>query len=58
MSDFVECPHCGHLIRDLWDYCWNGDEDEERRDDCGNCEEPIAIKRHVDVVYSIRKDEP
>ena len=51
----VMCPHCGYILRDLWDHEWGTREEVET--DCGSCEKPIIIRRNVTVDYSAEKKE-
>ncbi len=52
-GDGIACPHCGKVMRDLWDYGWSHcDEDVEV--DCGWCEKPITLIRVVSVDYRCR----
>lgn len=46
-SDEIACPHCGHKIRDLWEYDSDATEIE-----CGECEVQIVLVRHVSVLYT------
>ncbi len=38
------CPHCGHVIRDVWDYDGIYDEDVTTELDCPDCEEPFTSR--------------
>lgn len=53
MSDQLPCPHCGAMQKDLWDFDWS--TTEVIIAECGECEKPIDIVRHVSVTYEIRK---
>lgn len=48
--DSVKCPHCGGIIRDLWDYSWSIGS-EFVTTDCDHCEKEIRIQRIEDVKY-------
>lgn len=50
-TEDCQCPHCGELIKDLWDYNWNGNEDIET--ECGHCDQPITIRRSVTIMYTL-----
>ncbi len=56
MSDRVECPHCGSIIRDLWDYNWRHDN-ETIEIQCDECEKESLLTRTVMVDYEISKKE-
>lgn len=55
MSDSVECPHCGTKISDLWDYNWTHAETVEV--ECGECNKPLTIERHVSVTYRVLEEK-
>jgi hypothetical protein len=50
-SEEVPCPHCNHMITDLWDYHWNHDTIETT---CEQCDRTIIITRQVTVGYTAR----
>ena len=50
MNRYVECPHCGHKVRELWEYGLN--VDEEITVECGDCGEPYRICCEVTVIYT------
>lgn len=49
----VECPWCGHIERDSWE--WGADADSGLDIECGACERPISITRNVFISWSARK---
>lgn len=51
-SDGIQCPHCGIMLRDLWDHDWGSREELET--DCGACGEPILLSRRVSVDYTAK----
>lgn len=56
-TDEVECPHgCGHFEKDLWDYNWNGNN-EEIITECENCNKPITLRRIISISYVAIADE-
>lgn len=46
------CPFCGYVARDAWEI---GDGEGETEHDCGNCERPYLVYRHIEVTYSTRE---
>ena len=54
-SDRIECPACrAHFFKDLWDYNWEGREDEEIEDNCEGCSAAVTIYRQVSVTYKAK----
>lgn len=51
MDDRVPCPHCGHMIKDLWDFEWG--RKETVYTECDNCLKPIEICKQESIEYSI-----
>ena len=49
----IACPHCGKVMRDLWDYHWSNNDDCIDTE-CGWCEEPITLSRVVSVDYTCK----
>ena len=45
-----ECPHCGNLITDLWDYVVENDPAETT---CPDCNGSIIIES--EVMFNVRK---
>ena len=56
MSDSVNCPFCGHVHKDLWDYHM---EDEDNFEiDCDECGETFILGCSVSVdYYAFKKGE-
>lgn len=50
MSHQAACPHCGKLMRDLWDHDWGCADEIETN--CGHCGKPVLICRDVSVSYT------
>lgn len=48
----IECPECGAVIQDLWDYAWGPLEDIEIT--CGECSVSIVLMKRERVTYSAR----
>ena len=51
-GDRIACPHCGHTMRDLWDYEWGSREIINV--ECGECEKSFALVMHVSVSYTAK----
>lgn len=51
----VQCPYCGEMIRDLWDYEWGGDECIDI--ECPHCDEMLAITKHITYTARTLGDE-
>lgn len=47
-SDRIECPKCGKMIGDLWEY----GSDEDMDIECGHCEAPLTLSRRVSIDYT------
>ena len=47
----IACPNCHTFIEGLGEHGWTGDEDEERKIDCGDCGKTITLRRIVQVSY-------
>ncbi len=48
----VECPECGDLVGDLWDFDWGSREEIETV--CGECGAIYILQREVRVYYQAR----
>jgi DNA-directed RNA polymerase subunit RPC12/RpoP len=46
----VECPHCGYVHRDSWEWFRGGDEDAEI--ECENCEKPLFASLRVSHTFA------
>ncbi len=53
--DNLPCPHCGHILRDLWDYDWGATNSNVMISECEECTKPIDIIRHQMTWYEIKK---
>jgi hypothetical protein len=52
-EDAIVCPHCGHEDRDSSE--WNGGDEGDGEEECGECERAFIVSRHISVSYSTRK---
>ena len=51
----VVCPWCGHIHSDSWDFFPRYEETASA--ECGECDKPIRIVRHVSITYSTHQRE-
>ncbi len=51
-SDGIGCPHCGHRIRELWDYSWGSRESIEI--ECPSCDAPILLSCQREISYTAK----
>jgi DNA-directed RNA polymerase subunit RPC12/RpoP len=51
-SDGIDCPHCGHRIRELWDYSWGKHTDIEI--ECPSCDTPILLSCRTEISYTAK----
>lgn len=57
--DFNEdpiCPYCRAVLGDAWEY--NGGDEGSFDVECGDCERPFIVERHISVKYSTKPKEP
>ena len=52
-TDEPVCPHCGNEMSDAWEL-----QHEVNEVDCGWCDKPMKVIRHIEVTYSTRPDTP
>jgi DNA-directed RNA polymerase subunit RPC12/RpoP len=45
----VECPYCGYVDRDSWEWCDESGDDEH---ECGSCSKVFAACVSVSVTYT------
>jgi hypothetical protein len=46
------CPNCETEYRDAWELTFDGGGEGETEVECGSCEKPFTIARHISVSYS------
>lgn len=52
-AETIVCPFCGWKDNDSWE--WLNGEEGDGESECGECEKPFAVSRHVTVAYSTQK---
>jgi hypothetical protein len=49
-TDFIICPHCGHVHGDSWE--WGGKEGDWNNGGCESCGKKFDWMRDVKISYS------